>query len=122
MIIPFFCCIFAKRDNKMNVLMKEDLYELYLTGKSRKYKDVERDHTLREGFFRAVRIMTLVKDVAELRNYSYLHYEQLKHEWSGYSSIRLSNRFVHRLIFMDTPEGLEVELIEIDRTHYGNEH
>ena len=89
---------------------------------SRKYKDVERDHTLREGFFRAVRIMTLVKDVAELRSYSYLHYEQLKHEWSGYSSIRLSNRFVHRLIFMETPEGLEVELIEIDRTHYGNKH
>jgi len=106
----------------MNVQMKEDLYELYLNGKSKKYKDVERNHALMEGFIRAVRIMTLVRNVAELRGYSYLHYEQLKYEWSGYSSIRLSNRFVHRLIFIETPDGLEVELIKIDQTHYGNKH
>lgn len=44
------------------------------------------------------------------------------YEWSGYSSIRLSNRFVHRLIFMETPDGLEVEILKIDQTHYGNKH
>ena len=39
---------------------------------------------------------------------------------TGYSSVRLSNRFVHRLIFRETPDGLEVQLIDIDDTHYGN--
>ncbi len=106
----------------MTVLMKEDLYELYVNGKSRNYKEVERNHALMEGFVRAVRIMTQVRNVAELRGFSYLHYEQLKHEWSGYSSIRLSNRFIHRLIFKETPDGMEVELLKIDQTHYGNKH
>lgn len=112
----------CKKGKAMNVLMNEDLYELYVSGRSRKYKEVERNHLLMESFVRAVRIMTQVRDVAELRGYSYLHYEQLKYEWSGYSSIRLSNRFVHRLIFMETPDGLEVELLKIDQTHYGNKH
>ena len=106
----------------MNVLMTEDLYELYQSGKSKKYKEVERNRELMDGFLRAIRIMIQVGDVKELSCFSYLHYEQLKYEWSGYSSVRLSNRFVHRLIFMETPDGLEVELIEIDNTHYGNKH
>ena len=106
----------------MTVLMKEDLYELYVNGKSRNYKEVERNHALMEGFVRAVRIMTQVRNVAELSGFSYLHYEQLKHECSGYSSIRLSNRFIHRLIFKETPDGIEVELLKIDQTHYGNKH
>ena len=54
----------------MNVLMNEDLYELYVSGRSRKYKEVERNHLLMESFVRAVRIMTQVRDVAELRGYS----------------------------------------------------
>lgn len=104
----------------MNVLMNEDLYELYLSGKSRKYKEVERNRELMDGFIRAVKIMTQARDVKELSSFSYLHYERLKYEWSGYSSVRLSNRFVHRLIFTETPDGLEIRFIDIDDTHYGN--
>lgn len=29
-------------------------------------------------------------------------------------------RYVHRLLFTETEDGIEVELIEIDDTHYGN--
>ena len=104
----------------MRVLMNQNLLDLYQTGKSRKYKEVEKNRDLLEGFIRAVNIMTIVQDVSELSGYSYLHYEQLKYEWSGYSSVRLSNRYVHRIIFTETEDGLEVELIEIDDTHYGN--
>ncbi len=46
--------------------------------------------------------------------------EDLKYQLTGYSSVRLSNRFVHRLIFRETPDGLEIQLIDIDDTHYGN--
>lgn len=49
-----------------------------------------------------------------------LHYEQLRHEYAGYSSVRLSNSYVHRLIFKEINGGIQIELLEIDETHYGN--
>lgn len=106
----------------MKVLMNEDLLELYSKGKSRTYKEIERNPELMAGFLRAINIMTMVSNASELGGFSYLHYEQLKYQWSGLSSIRLSNRYVHRLIFREITEGLEVELITIDNTHYGNKH
>ena len=48
--------------------------------------------------------------------------ERLRHQWSGCSSVRLSNSYIHRLIFRETSDGLQVELIDIDDTHYGNKH
>ena len=106
----------------MKVSMTQELLVLYQGGKSKRYQNVERNHELLEGFIRAVDIMVSVNNVSELSQFSYLHYEQLKYQWSGYSSVRLSNRHVHRLIFKETADGLEVELMEIDDTHYGNKH
>ena len=100
--------------------MNQDLLDLYQNGKSKRYKDVEKNRELMAGFIRAVGTMTMVNSISELSGFSHLHYEKLKYQWSGYSSVRLSNRFVHRLIFTETNDGLEVELIEIDDTHYGN--
>lgn len=90
--------IFAEKNEAMRVLMNRDLLDLYESGRSKEYKDVARNRELMEGFRRAVRMMTLVTTVAELGAFSYLHYEQLKYQWSG----------------------LQVELIDIDDTHYGN--
>ena len=104
----------------MIVLMNDDLRELYETGKNRRYRMVEKTPELREGFVRAVRIMTSAVSVDDIKAYSFLHYERLKHGWSGYSSIRLSNRFVHRLLFKEIEDKLQLHLIEIDDTHYGN--
>ena len=104
----------------MRVLMNRDLLDLYESGRSKAYKDVARNSELMEGFRRAVRMMTLVTSAAELGGFSYLHYEQLKYQWSGFSSVRLSNRYVHRLIFKETDDGLQVEIIDINNTHYGN--
>ena len=105
----------------MIVQMEGDLLELYLTGKSVKYKDISRNRTLLEGFMYAVRLMKIVNSAGELRQISRLHYEQLKYQYSGLSSVRLSNRFVHRLLFEEIDDGVIVRLIEIDDTHYGNE-
>lgn len=54
------------------------------------------------------------------KNKKYPEVERLKYQWSGYSSVRLSNKYVHRLIFTERENGLEIELIDIDNTHYGN--
>ena len=104
----------------MDVWMNQDLLELYQSGKSKRYKEVERNRELLDGFTRAVNTMMMVNSVSELSGFSYLHYEQLKYQWPGYSSVRLSNRHIHRLIFTETADGLEVKLIEIDDSHYGN--
>lgn len=105
----------------MNVLFEDDaLEELYLTGKSsdKKYKKLSRDKKLVEGFRRAVGIMYSVENVAELKPFSYLHYENLKYR--NESSVRIVNGRIERLIFVEREDGIEVLLIEIDNTHYGN--
>ncbi len=104
----------------MIVQMEGDLLELYLTGKSVRYKDISRNRTLMEGFMYSIRLMKEVDSAEELRQISRLHYEKLKYQYSGLSSVRLSNRFVNRLLFEEIDDGVVVRLIEIDDTHYGN--
>lgn len=98
----------------------EALAELYETGKTkdRKYKQLCKNKKLIDGYIRAVGIMFDVESTAELKVYSFLHYEQLKKD--PRSSVRLVNGLVERLLFTETDDGIEVELIEIDSTHYGN--
>jgi plasmid maintenance system killer protein len=108
----------------MNVIFKDtDLKELYETNETtnRKYKKICRDIRLLSGYIRAVSIMYDVKSTDELKQFSFLHYEKLKHQKQGIrSSIRLANKAIERLIFNETANGIEVELLEIDDTHYGN--
>ena len=121
-----FLLIFAPKISihRMRVIFKEDaLRELYETGKTkeRKYKLVCKKKKLVEGFQRAVSIMYDVESTEQLRIFSFLHYEPLKYQdKEPKSSLRLVNGMVERLIFTETKDGIEVELIEIDSTHYGN--
>lgn len=100
--------------------MDDDLFELYSTGKNRKYREIERNPELKRGFDRAVHTMMSVGSVDQLSAFSFLHYEHQKYQLAGLSSVRLSNRNVHRLIFQEVDGGIVVKLIEIDDTHYGN--
>lgn len=108
----------------MNIIFKEDaLVELYETGKTKdsKYKKLCRNKKLVDGYIRAVSTMYNVESTDELHQYSFLHYEKLKHQTeANRSSVRLVNGMIERLIFTETDEGIEVELLEIDSTHYGN--
>ena len=44
----------------MDVYMDDDLFELYSTGKNRKYREIARNPELKGGFARAVRTMMSV--------------------------------------------------------------
>ena len=104
----------------MKVTMNEDLKELYSNGsRSKYYKDVARNQVLLKGFIQAVNTMKSVQRAEDLKAFSRLHYEKLKYGFSGLSSVRLSNSYVHRLIFKENDDEIEIELIEIDDTHYG---
>lgn len=105
----------------MKITFKDEaLSELYETGKTkdRKYKQLCKNKKLVDGYIRAVSIMYRTETTRELREYSFLHYEKLVHD--PRSSIRIVNGKVERLLFTETEDGVEVELIEIDSTHYGN--
>lgn len=104
----------------MKVWMTPDLEELYLTGDSKVYKDIARIPELYKGFTRAINALVKMENTDQLKTVSFLHYEQLKYELSGISSVRLSNRYVHRMLFTELEDGVEVQLIKIDNTHYGN--
>ena len=107
----------------MKIIFKDEaLSELYSNGKTedRKYKKLCKNKKLVEGYQRAVSIMYDVDSTEELRPFSFLHYEKLKYMKEPYSSVRLVNGMVERLLFTETEDGIEVELLETDSTHYGN--
>lgn len=104
----------------MKVIAEGDLKELLLTGENRRYKAIARNSDLLDGLNRAVSFMIAANNIDDLKSASFLHYEKLKYSFSGLSSVRLSNRYVHRLIFLEEEDRITLKLIEIDDTHYGN--
>ena len=108
----------------MKVIFRDiALSELYETGKTkdRKYKQICKNKKLIDGYIKVVSIMYDVDSTEDLKPFSFLHYEKLKYQKDEPKcSVRLVNGMVERLIFTETEDGIEVELIEIDSTHYGN--
>lgn len=105
----------------MNVIFIDHaLQELYETGKTKdsRYKKLCRNKSFVEDYIGVVDLMVSVDKVDELKTYSFLHYEKLKHRPE--SSVRIDNGRVERLLFTEHEDGIEVRLIEIDSTHYGN--
>lgn len=103
------------------VILDRDLEELLQTRKNKRYRKIERSKMLFDGLERAIRLMRGAKNVDRLHEYSFLHYERLKHSaYRGKSSIRIANGSIERLIFTEHEDGIEVHIIELDDTHYGN--
>lgn len=104
----------------MKVTFKDSaLEELYKDGttKSSKYKALCRDKKFVMAYQDVIEIMEYAPSVSDLRNVSHLHYEKLRYRIE--SSVRIINGRVERLTFTEMEDGLEVELIEIDKNHYG---
>lgn len=105
----------------MNVIfLDEALQELYESGmtKDRRYKKLCRSKTFVADYINVIDIMISVNCVDDLKCYSFLHYERLRHRPE--SSVRIDNGRVERLLFTEHDGGIEVRLIEIDSNHYGN--
>lgn len=107
----------------MKVKFKDEvLRELYETGKTKdkRYKHFCKNKKFIAGYTRVVKTMYGVETTVELKLFSFLHYEKLRYQTEPQSSVRIVNGMVERLLFTETDDGIEVELIEIDSTHYGN--
>ena len=111
---------FAFKFKRMKVLFEEtDLEELIKTGTNHgKYKVFARDKKFTQKLADIYNTMSSVEKANDLAQFSFLHYEKLKH--IDLSSVRVFNNRVERILFKETEEGLVITLIELDSTHYGN--
>lgn len=117
----FSLYLHCNKNAPMNVIFSDEaLKEIYLTKhtKSRKYTKLCKNAKLVNGYIRAVDYMIGANTVSDLSKFSFLHYEKLKH--CGRSSVRIANGCIERLIFTESENGVEINLIEINDTHYGN--
>ena len=71
-----------------------------------------------EGLNNVIGVMHAVQNTQGLKAYSFLHYERLKHRPE--SSVRIVNNMVERLLFLETDDGIEITILEINDDHYGN--
>ena len=100
-------------------ILDEDLEELITTGKnSGKYEKLARDKKFVQRLAVVYSTMASVENTDGLKQYSYLHYEKLKH--MNQSSVRIMNNRVERLLFTENENGIEITIIELNETHYGN--
>ena len=97
-----------------------DLKELYETGINKKYKKYSKDALFLKRLRLVINTIKAQNYTDELLNISFLHYEQLKENLSGYYSVRIFNNRVERLIFTQNDNKIEITLLELDNTHYGN--
>ncbi len=128
-----FCVLFPEigiffiplqRENEQACVIKveiadDDLRELILCGRNAgRYKKIAKDKKFVQKLTDIYNLMCALEHVSQLRQYSFLHYEQLKH--ISLSSVRVFNSRVERLLFRETETGLEITLIELNEDHYGN--
>lgn len=88
------------------------------SGKSGEYKKLSKDKCFLLNLIALFEVLYNEDNTDGLKNYSYLHYEKLKH--IGLSSVRIISNRVERLLFKETDEGIAIVVIEINEKHYGN--
>ena len=84
-----------------------------------KYKKLKSSATFHKYFKRVILIIKRSKDINELKINGALHYERLKYDLIGYSSVRIGFNTKFRLILKERENGIEIEAIEISE-HYGD--
>lgn len=96
------------------------LRDLYENGKSREYKAFSKSKVKVAAYIRVIALMVGAKNIEDIKAMSFLHYEKLKHSYSGYSSVRIKNGEIERLIFKEKDDQITIALITLSTDHYGN--
>lgn len=96
----------------------KDLLILLETGNKGKYKSFARDRRFMEGLRRVFATFETALDVDELLNkWSFLHYERLTGDRSGFSSCRITNSSPMRLIIRERDDKLFITIIKLEDYH-----
>ena len=119
MVIFLYFCALKKYHIMIVDFADTDLQELIEYGKNNKYKKLSKDKVFCAALVSVYNRLLSVKNTEELKQFSSLHYEKLKFDRSGQSSVRILNSRVERLIFEEFDEGIRIVLLEINESHYG---
>ena len=98
----------------------KDLKELIEKGRSKKYKKLSRDGKFMAQLVSVYQRLVSAKNVNTLKQFSSLHYEKLRNNYTGKSSVRIANGRIERLIFEEFDDGIRILLLELNENHYGN--
>lgn len=103
----------------MKVVFEDtDLQELIETGRNKKYRKYSRDEKFMKRLLLVYATLCAGDDLSH--SPSFLHYERLKFTYSGYSSVRIGNQYVERIIFREEGDMITITILELNNTHYGN--
>lgn len=92
---------------------------LFGIAESRPYSKWRSNRQLRQDIDKVMKILTIADNCTELQLYKALHYEQLRYDRIGQSSVRLGFKSKFRLIFTEHNNGITINIIEISE-HYGD--
>ena len=92
-----------------------DLQELIEYGKNNKYKKLSKDKVFCAALVSVYNRLLSVESTKELKQFSSLHYEKLKFDRFGQSSVRIQNGRVERLIFEEFDEGIRILFVRNKR-------
>lgn len=107
----------------MDVTFADKRLEAFINDKKKagnRYKKYARNEEFYEALTDAINTMREVECAKDLEDFSYLHYEPLKHQKQPTSSIHILNGYVERLIFEEYENGIKVLVLELNNDHYGN--
>ncbi len=98
----------------------KDLEELINTGQNRKYRKYARDPEFMRNLRQVYHYFKSLDSATLLGQYGRLNYKKLKHQYSGKSCVRVMHNRVERIIFKELENGIVINILELDNTHYGN--
>ncbi len=99
----------------------EEIKEFILHGTAigRPYTKWKSNKQLRNDLDKVMEILTLADNCCMLHTLKSLHYEQLKFDYAGRSSVRIGFKSKFRLIFTELENGIKINILEISE-HYGD--
>ena len=99
----------------------EELEALILCGKAvgSRYRKLSRNKTFLRDLNKVMSLLRTAPCTDSLKPIGTLHYEKLKYNFSGLSSVRIGYKTKYRLIFKEFENGIIIKLIEINE-HYGD--
>ena len=91
----------------------------YHKSDDKRYRKLKGNATFWRDLSKVMAIIRATTNTSELERFTSLHYEKLKYDKSGHSSVRIGYNTKYRLIFEEFDGGIRIKLIEINE-HYGD--
>lgn len=85
----------------------------------KRYRKLKSNASFLRDLDKVMGLLRTAHNTSELAFFKVLHYELLKYERSGQSSVRIGYNTKYRLIFEEFDGGIRIKLIEINE-HYGD--